>query len=85
MYRIYGEEWAWTRHAVLVTLSDGTTLAADNENWAEGESAGTTGCKLMLRSVGGSWKYYAVTDAQFSAELTTTYSHSGALAAGTGA
>ena len=68
--------WYWT---------DGTTLAADNENWAEGESAGTTGCKLMLRSVGGSWKYYAVTDAQFSAELTTTYSHSGALAAGTGA
>ena len=68
--------WYWT---------DGTALAADNENWAEGESAGTTGCKLMLRSVGGSWKYYAVTDAQFSAELTTTYSHSGALAAGTGA
>lgn len=38
MYRIYGEEWAWTRHAVLVTLSDGTTLAASANGMPHGES-----------------------------------------------
>lgn len=38
MYRIYGEEWAWTRHAVLVTLSDGTTLAGSANGMPHGES-----------------------------------------------
>ena len=38
MYRIYGEEWAWTRHAVLVTLSDGTTLAGSANGIPHGES-----------------------------------------------
>lgn len=36
MYRIYGEEWAWTRHAVLVTLSDGTTLAGSANGMPHG-------------------------------------------------
>ena len=38
MYRIYGEEWAWTRHAVLVTLSDGTTLAGSANGMPHGGS-----------------------------------------------
>ena len=38
MYRIYGEECAWTRHAVLVTLSDGTTLSGSANGMPHGES-----------------------------------------------
>ena len=38
MYTIYGEEWAWTRHAVLVTLSDGTTLAGSINGMPHGDS-----------------------------------------------
>ena len=38
MYRIYGKEWSWTRHAVLVTLSDGTTLAGSANGMPHGES-----------------------------------------------
>lgn len=36
MYRVYGKEWAWTRHAVLVTLSDGTTLAGSANGMPHG-------------------------------------------------
>lgn len=58
---------------------DGTALTTTDTNWATGESAKTTDCKLMLRYVDGAWKYYAVTDAEFTAALDTTYTHSGAL------
>lgn len=61
--------WYWT---------NGTALAADDVNWAAGESAKTTGCKLMLRYVDESWKYYAVTDADFAAD-STTYANTAAL------
>ena len=38
MYRIYGENWAWTRRAVIVTLSDGTSLAGSINGMPHGGS-----------------------------------------------
>ncbi|MBO4298500.1 MAG: peptidoglycan-binding protein [Clostridia bacterium] len=39
MYRIYGLQWAWTRRAVIVTLSDGTSLAASINGMPHGNSS----------------------------------------------
>ena|GEM_PF-354388 len=38
MYRIYSQCWAWTRRPVLVTLSDGTSLAASINGMPHGGS-----------------------------------------------
>ncbi len=59
---------------------DGTALATTDASWATAEeSAKTTDCKLMLRYVDNAWKYYAVTDKEFTDGLETTYANSGAL------
>ena len=36
MYRIYNYEWSWKRHAIYVTLSDGTTLAGSMNGMPHG-------------------------------------------------
>ncbi len=59
--------------------SNGAVLSTSDSNWAAGEASKTAGCKLMLRLVDGTWKYYAVTDAEFTAD-STTYANTAALA-----
>lgn len=58
---------------------DGTALAADDAAWAEGESAKTDGCKLMLRYVNSAWNYYAVTESEFTEGQSSTYQNTGVV------
>ena len=39
MYRIYGGEWSWARRSVIVTLSDGTSLAASINGMPHGSAS----------------------------------------------
>ena len=81
MYRVYGQSWAWTRRSAIVTLSDGTSLAASingmphgNSNITDNNMDGHTCIHFLNSRTHGTDKVDAAHQAAISSAATTSTS-----------